>query len=94
VEAIVRSWTVIEDHPRVVSAEIEEATCLLDETEETPDHHGVEPEPVDAVVEDKERPGLTTLEAEASPQELRWRGRARNLPSDSARSLDAFGRPL
>ena len=39
VEAIVRSWTVIEDHPRVVSAEIEEATCLL-ETEETPDHHG------------------------------------------------------
>ena len=90
-DTIVESWTVAEDDPRFVDAEIEEATDLLEKTEAL--GHVVdfgddnEPEPVDAVVEDEERPAPTILEAEARLDKLRWRGKAsRNLPSRNGTS--------
>ena len=93
--AIVENWTLVEDDPLVVDSEVDEAITLLET--EAEDHildfcDDDEPEPVDAVVE--ERPVLTILEAEACLEKLRRHGKARNLPSNSVHLLDTFGRRM
>jgi hypothetical protein len=97
-KVIVEIWTVAEDDPHVVDAEIEEAIDLLLETEDSSDvvvdvGDEDEPEAMDAVVDDETPvPAAPVLEAEANLGELRRHSKkAGNLPSDATCLLDHFG---
>jgi hypothetical protein len=97
-EAVVQMWTSIEDDPHVIDAEIEEAIDLL-ETEASSDMlvdagDDDEPESMDVVDVEGERPVLTILEAEANLDELRRYSKARNLPSEATSLLDRFGHQI
>jgi hypothetical protein len=88
-EQIAENWTVFEDDPCVIDAEIDEAAIDLLQTEASSDMIDVgdddEPEAMDVVVED-DSPVLTILEAEAHLDKLLQHSKAKNLPSAMLKS--------